>query len=161
MPPPPAIVSFQAAIGFYSPCNLSLVPSLFVTQWGSFPASLLVLSPHSPPLNVICSAAQVCSIIALFLQCAGREGAKERQKKRERREWDKRTKQMSRAGNWICQFFLTFIIFSTNCQSFHLAPFPLPIALLFHSLSVFLKPLLHCLCCVLPDSIKVTKAEWG
>lgn len=41
-----------------------------------FPASLLVPSPHSPLLNVICSGAQVCGIIALFLWCAGRDGAK-------------------------------------------------------------------------------------
>lgn len=61
------VLSFQAAEGFYSLCNPFLVLSLFVTQWESIPASAAVLSPHSPPLNVICSAAQVCSIITLFL----------------------------------------------------------------------------------------------
>lgn len=65
--PPLAIVPFQAAILFHSSCNLTLFLSPLVTQWESFPASLLVLSPLSPSLNVICSAAQVCSIITLFL----------------------------------------------------------------------------------------------
>lgn len=42
-------VSFQAAIGFYSLCNLSSILPLPVTQWESFPASLAAsISTLSP-----------------------------------------------------------------------------------------------------------------
>lgn len=100
--PPPnaaAIVSFQATIGFHSPCNLSHSFS-FCDSVGIFSClsagSISTLS--FAKCDLFCSSSLQHNR-AVFIVCweRGREGVRKRQRRSGGSEWDKRTKQMSGA----------------------------------------------------------------